>query len=152
MDRKQFGVIGRTIQSYYPTAKHFKSDGDRELWFDALKDIPFEEAMTALQQHAKISPDPPTIADLRHNGNADWAIAWEQVQEALKEYNHYERGSIQKVYAKLDAVTARAVRCYGVKTMIESDKTTVMAQFRDIYKQMVKQEESEKMKLIGGAK
>lgn len=108
----EFKILTKGMKAVYsqPT---FLPDRDAMLvWYELLKDIPYDKANVAIQKHMCSSPFPPTIADIRKNAcevvtdnSMNEMSAWNMVYKAIcnSAYN------ADTEFEKLPPVVQRAV-------------------------------------------
>lgn len=114
MTREEFAVLVKAMKAVY-SSENFIADKDAfNVWFELLKDLPYEQANLAIQKYMTSEKFPPTIADIRTKATEIVAPAeesmselqaWALVQKALRNsgYNSEEE------FAKLPEACQRAV-------------------------------------------
>ena len=69
-----------------------------QLWYEMLKDIPYDVAQVLIKKHICESPYPPTISDIRESvveitysedGRLDAGGAWGEVMRCIRNYGIY---------------------------------------------------------------
>lgn len=92
MTAKEFGVLADAIKTYFPRDNVLPTENAMRLWYEELKDIPYQLAHLALQKYVCTNKFAPTIADIREqvaelnnqneeelNETAAWSIAWKAI-------------------------------------------------------------------------
>lgn len=92
MNAKEFGFLADAIKTYFPRDNVLPTENAMRLWYEELKDIPYQLAHLALQKYVCTNKFSPTIADIREqvaelnnqneeelNETAAWSIAWKAI-------------------------------------------------------------------------
>ena len=142
MNRKEFKVLMDAMRSYYPREKLIPTKEAAELWYDALKDLEFPRAMTALQEHVQSSKWSPTIADIRERSVGitrkplEWSDGWKQVLSAVRKFGYMnEKDALES----MDDITGEVVKRLNWKVICTTEQDDLMAlraNFRMIYEQI----------------
>lgn len=139
MTFEQFKVLVKGMKAVY-TSPNFLPDADSvKIWYELLKDIPYELANIAIQRHMSTNKFPPTVAEIREwavksvTEPTDWASGWEQVRKAISKYGMYRA---QEAYNSMDEITQTVVKRLGWKNICESENYMQdRANFRMAYEQ-----------------
>ena len=124
------------------TREDFLPDGySVKVWYELLKDIPYNELNMAVQLHAARSKWPPSIAELREGATTsalttDWSEGWGKVLTAIGSYGMYQEG---KALESMDEHTALTVKRLGWKQICQANQdemASIRANFRMIYEQV----------------
>lgn len=114
MTAKEFGFLADAIKTYFPRDNVLPTENAMRLWYEELKDIPYQLAYTALRKYVSINKFAPTIADIReqvaelNNQNEEElneTAAWSLVLKAIRRSTYYS----EEEFAKLPPVVQRAV-------------------------------------------
>ncbi len=115
MNFKEFGILADSIKTYFPRDNILPRPNAMELWYDALKDISYQNASIALKKHIMTNKFPPTIADIRGNAvelNPDIQFqeinemaAWGLVLKAMRNSIYHS----EEEFAKLPPLVQKAV-------------------------------------------
>jgi hypothetical protein len=127
------------------TSDRFLPDEDAiKIWYELLKDLPYEQVNIAAQKYMTTSHFPPTPADLRAAVTpppAEWSDAWEKVIGSVRKYGSWD---VKAAEESFDDLTAKVVKNLGGFRRIcelEHDEMDVLrANFRDIYSRQAKAE------------
>lgn len=65
MTATEFANLTAAIKTYYPRDNVLPTDKAMELWFDALKDLDYRNAVIGLKKYVESNKYPPTISDIR---------------------------------------------------------------------------------------
>lgn len=145
MNKQEFGKITLALSSYYPTATIVPTKEAFELWYNQLKDIPYEIAELSVNKWVATNKWPPTIADIREMAvgisigeKKDWSEAWEEVQDAIRKFGFYEAS---KALESLSPLTKETVNKIGFTAICQSENPTAdRANFRMIYESLAQRE------------
>ena len=114
MNAKEFGFLADAIKTYFPRDNVLPTENAMRLWYEELKDIPYQLAHTALRKYVSTNKFAPTIADIReqvaelNNQNEEElneTAAWSLVLKAIRRSTYYS----EEEFAKLPATVQRAV-------------------------------------------
>ena len=142
MDKKQFALFAAAMKTYYAKEdKLLPNNQAMELWFNQLKDIPYEVAELALNKWVATNKWSPSIAEIRAtaaeivNGRqADWGEGWEQVLSAIRRFGSYRVG---EALDSLDDITRQCVERIGFREICASENISIeRASFRMLYEQI----------------
>ncbi len=148
MDKREFAIFASGLKTYYPREGLLPNDMAMELWFERLKDIPFNVAETVLHKWAETSKFSPSIADIREMAHdmqegeiPDWGEAWEVVMRGVRLYGSYEP---DKAYNLMDDITETATKRVGWENICFAENIdNVRANFRMIYEAEAKKRKRE---------
>ena len=81
-------MLAATLKSVYQRDSFMSDSEGVAIWYELLKDIPYDQLAAAVQKYIKCETFPPTIADLRRYVNIaagnDWSVAWNKLQSGAK--------------------------------------------------------------------
>lgn len=144
MSYKEWLSIAIGLRSVYTSDRFLPDEDAIKIWYELLKDLPYEQVNIAAQKYMTTSHFPPTPADLRAAilpPPADWDDAWQTVISAVRKYGSWD---VKSAESSFDDMTARVVRNLGGFRRIcelEYDEMDVLrANFRDIYTRLAKRE------------
>jgi hypothetical protein len=84
----EFAMLAATLKSVYQRDSFMSDSEGVAIWYELLKDIPYDQLAAAVQKYIKCETFPPTIADLRRYVNIaagnDWSVAWNKLQSGAK--------------------------------------------------------------------
>lgn len=151
MDYKEFGSLVFVIRSAYGKPDFLSDKESALVWFEMLKDIPYEKAKAAVTRHAMTNKWIPTIADIRESvveiqsDKTDWSDGWKEVMTAVGRFGYSdEPGAIES----MSPMTREVVKRLGWKQICQSDQNELMAlraNFRMVYerKQVSEKEQAQ---------
>lgn len=88
MTEHEFAMLAATLKSVYQRDSFMSDSEGVAIWYELLKDIPYDQLAAAVQKYIKCETFPPTIADLRRYVNIaagnDWSVAWNKLQSGAK--------------------------------------------------------------------
>lgn len=114
MTAKEFGFLADAIKTYFPRDNVLPTENAMRLWYEELKDIPYQLAHTALRKYVSTNKFAPTIADIReqvaelNNQNEEElneTAAWSLVLKAIRRSTYYS----EEEFVKLPDTVQRAV-------------------------------------------
>lgn len=136
------------ISAAYPNMKAVDA-AMVEIWFDCLKDIDIEVALTIVKKNILESPFPPTIADLRKQHadviekRVDSTEAWGEVLKAIRSYGSYRES---EAIESMSPTVAKTVKYMGWKDICMSEKPDVVrGQFLKMYATVEDREYKDKL-------
>ena len=142
MTKKEFAIFASALRTYYPKENILPNEQALELWFNQLKDIPYNVAEVALNKWVATNKWSPSIADIREQtagltqGAAkEWGEAWQEVIRAISRYGSYRES---EALQSLDDTTRKVVKSLGFRNLCFSEDLQVdRANFRMIYEQQL---------------
>lgn len=148
MNKKEFSIFASALRTYYPKEKLLPNEQAMELWYNQLKDIPYNVASATLEKWVAIEKWSPSIADLRKtaveivNGTTyDWGEGWGQVEKAIRKYGMYNEA---EALESMDDITRQTVKRLGFINICMSDNYQAdRANFRMIYEQLAETKEKD---------
>ena len=114
MTAKEFGFLADAIKTYFPRDNVLPTENAMRLWYEELKDIPYQAAYIALRKYVSINKFAPTIADIREQASElktkneeelNETAAWALVLKAMRRAAYYA----EEEFEKLPVVVKRAV-------------------------------------------
>ena len=146
----EWKMIAKGLRSVY-TSDRFLPDGDSvKIWYELLKDLPYDHVRVAAYKYMELEHFPPTPADLRKplaEENEPWEEAWGKVIHAVRYYGSWDvKGALES----LDPLIREVVKNFGgFERMCEleyKDMDILRSAFRDAYSKTI-QREKEKAQL-----
>lgn len=146
MDKREFGLIAAALRTYYPRYNMLPNAEAIDLWYQELKDLPYEVAASALRKWTNQEKWPPSIAEIRAyagemtNGPApDWGEGWQEVQRAIRRFGWCRE---KEALASLSASARTAAERIGWQDICTSENVeTLRAQFRQVFQVAVEREQ-----------
>lgn len=140
MNKKEFGIFASALKTYYPKEKILPNEQALELWYQQLKDIPYQVAELTLNKWVATNKWSPSIADIREQAagiiqgeEKDWGEAWQEVLRCISKYGFYRE---EDALNSMDELTRKVVKRLGFKNICLSEDIQVdRANFRMIYEQ-----------------
>lgn len=90
MTREEFKTLVKGMKAVYAQPTFIPDQDAFNVWFELLKDIPYQQVNVAIQKYMLTEKFPPTIADIREKATF-YAIGTLQqlkdLQEYMKEHN-----------------------------------------------------------------
>lgn len=156
MTKDEFKILAKGMKAVY-TYPSFLPDTDAlEIWYQLLKDLPYEVCNVAIQKYMMTETKIPTPADIRNlcasvmaGEKPLWSDGWEEVMMAIRRYGSYNE---EKAYESMSEITKQCVKRLGYQNLCRSESIEVdRANFRMIFEQVANREH-EKKKLPSGMK
>lgn len=145
MDKKEFGLIAAALRTYYPRYNMLPNPEAVDLWYQELKDLPYDVAASALRKWTNQEKWPPSIAEIRAyagelvNGPpADWGEGWQEIQRAIRRYG-WSREKEAMDSLSPSARTA-AQRIGWMDICCSENVETLRAQFRQVFQVIVERD------------
>lgn len=142
MDRSEFMKVVVVIRSVYQKDDFLKDEASASVWYSMLKDLTYEQIVTAVQKHALTNKWPPSIAELREHtvdiktDRKDWSEGWGEVLKAVRRHGYMnEREALES----MSEVTREIVKRLGWQQICQSELdelTAIRANFRMAYENM----------------
>lgn len=90
MDRNEFSILVKAMKAVYSDPKFITDKDAFNVWYELLKDIPYEVCQAAIHKYMSTNRFPPTIADIRQisteitapvmmNEGEAWALVYKAV-------------------------------------------------------------------------
>ena len=145
MDKNEFSIWAAALRTYFPRYNMLPNAEAMDLWYQELKDLPYDVAASALRKWTNQEKWPPSIAEVRAyagelvNGPApDWGEGWQEVQRAIRRYG-WSREKEAMESLSPSARTA-AQRIGWMDICCSENIETLRAQFRQVYQVIVERE------------
>lgn len=130
MNRKEFSQFAAALRTFFPREKLLPNKEAMELWFAALKDIPYEDASRALNRWVMTEKWSPSVADIRagvvqvHQKDEalDWAGGWEEVTRAISKFGSWNKTDALE---SMSPVTRQCVQSIGWDNICLSENIAV---------------------------
>lgn len=141
MNKEEFAKFAMALKTYYPRENMLTNNAAMQLWYEQLKDIPYQVAEAFLNKWITTEKWPPTIADIR-GGCADitqgeiedWGNGWAQVEKAIRYYGYMR---VEEAYESMDELTREVTKRIGFQNICASDNIQAdRANFRMLYEQL----------------
>lgn len=114
MTREEFKTLVKGMKAVYAQPTFIPDQDAFNVWFELLKDIPYQQANVAIQKYMLTEKFPPTIADIREKAtqiveSVDSSMseleAWSLVRKAVRNSGYHS----VKEFEKLPEACQRAV-------------------------------------------
>ena len=97
VEREKFKVLVKGMKAVYTQTSFIPDQDAFNVWYELLKDIPYEKLSVSIRKHMMSSPYPPTIADIRgaaaqlmhDDGGLSDLSAWGLVRKAVRNSNYH---------------------------------------------------------------
>lgn len=152
MTFEEFKTLAKAMKSIWTRTEFLPDKYALKIWYELLKDLPYEQVNIAIQKHAHTNKWPPTPADIREHvvimqdESTDWGQAWKQLTMAIGRFGTYREG---EALESMDELTRETTKRLGWKMICQSEQTeltAIRANFRKIYEQ-IQSEERDRAKL-----
>lgn len=140
MTTKEFAQFAMALKTFFPRESVLNNNAAMELWYEQLKDIPYQVASAFLSKWVNTEKWAPGIADIRggcveitEGAIEDWGHGWEQVERAIRNYGMYR---VEEAYESMDELTRSVAKRLGFQNLCTSENfQSDRANFRMIYEQ-----------------
>lgn len=147
MNKAEFSKFAMAMKTFYSKESLFPTKVSMELWYEQLKDIPYETATLFLTKWVSTEKWSPTIADIRggaaelDNGEiSDWGHGWEQVENCIRSYGYYRES---EALNHMDDITRQVVNRLGFQSICLSENINAdRANFRMLYQELAQKKKS----------
>lgn len=158
MTVREFGIFADAIKTYFPRDNVLPTEKAMRLWYEELKDIPYQLAHLALQKYVCTNKFAPTIADIReqvaelNNQNEEElneTAAWSLVLKAIRRSTYYSEEEFAKLPATVQRAVASPKQLWEWATLEDVDGktlTVIQSNFQRTFR-MEQQRERERNKL-----
>lgn len=141
MSEKEFAMIAMALKTYFPRENILPNDKAMDLWYEQLKDIPYQVVETVLKKWVSLNKWSPSIADIREMASEitqgvipDWGEAWLEVQKAVRYYGSYRA---DEAMDSLSPLARQATERIGFMNLCMSENPDASrANFRMIYESL----------------
>lgn len=148
MDKKEFSIWASALRTYFPRYNLLPNPEALALWYQELKDLPYEVASAALRKWVGQEKWPPSIAEIRSyageliNGPApDWGDGWQEVARAVRRYGWCRE---KEAMDSLSPSARMAAERIGWRSICESENPeTLRAQFRQVFQVVAEREKQD---------
>lgn len=141
MSYSEFVKLVKGMKSIWTHKDFLPDEYAVQMWYTILRDIPYEQAVMAIQRYASTNRFAPTPADIREQvqkmttKDTDWSDGWEQVLNAVRRFGYYGE---KEALTSMDETTRTAVKRLNWKQICMTEQDELMAlraNFRMIYEQ-----------------
>lgn len=149
MGKEEFAILVKAMKAVYSDVKFIADSDAFNVWYELLKDIPYEVCQAAVHKYMSTNTFPPTIADIRKiafevsqpemmNEAEAWALVLRAIGNGL--YN------AQNEFNKLPAACQRAVGRPEVlkewaNMEIDTVNSVIQSNFMRVYKAQCQKEQ-----------
>lgn len=146
MTREEFVNLTMILKTAYPRDEMFLDKTTLDVWYEMLKDLPYQQTKLAVTKWIATQKWSPSIAEIRSatfdvstENRKDWSDAWQDVVYAIRRWGTWD---YEKAMQSLDDLTKSVVKRIGGFTMLceKSGLDADRANFRDIYNTLAKRE------------
>lgn len=143
--------MAATLKAQYPKEKLFPDKQSVAVWYELLKDIPYNVAKACIAQWASVNKWSPAISDIREyavkavQGDAqEWGQAWEKALKIARSYHPADPGRTERELAELDDLTRQTIKEIDLRAIAYAeDQTANRANFRKIYESYANRKQNE---------
>lgn len=104
MTRDEFSILVKAMKAVYSDPKFIADKDAFNVWYELLKDIPYEICQAAIHKYLSINRFPPTIADLRQMSmeivtpeQMNEGEAWSLVYKAISNSSYNAKEEFEKL-------------------------------------------------------
>ena len=148
MTAQEFNIWANALRTYFPRERLLPNKEAVQLWYEELKDIPYNVATAALREYVHQSKWSPTIADIREHvvrirdcAPEDWGEGWKQAMTAVSKYGYCNQA---EALESLSGITRETVdRIVFQQLCLSENQEADRANFRRIYEQLSERKQKE---------
>lgn len=141
MNTDQFTSLIKGVRAAYPNFKFIESKEGFVMWYELLKDIPYETLSMAFQKHISTSKYPPSVAEIRSHAlepvkTKDWSSGWGLIKKSISRFGQKQAKEAITWISEKDEIAAIVISRMGFETFCNSkvdEESTFRAQFRMAY-------------------
>ena len=149
MKREEFAKFAMALKSFYSKENILLNEQSMQLWYEQIKDIPYDVANVFLSKWVATERWAPTIADIRAGASEitngvieDWGKGWEQVERAIRMFGMYR---VDEAYESMDEITREIAKRLGFQNICMSENLqNDRANFRMLYEQIAQRKKLER--------
>lgn len=142
MERNEFSVLVKAMKAVYSDPKFITDKDAFNVWYEILKDIPYELCHAAIYKYMATSKFPPTIADIRQIAtemaapeSLNEGEAWALVYRAICNSAYHAREEFEKLPIECQkAVGNPAILKEWANLNINEVNTVIQSNFMRSYK------------------
>jgi hypothetical protein len=154
MTKDEFKILAKGLKAVY-TYPSFLPDADSlEIWFQLLKDLPYEPCNIAIQKYMMTETEVPRVANIRNicleimaGEKPQWGDGWQEVLMAIRRYGSY--GELEAM-ASFSDITRQTVERMGYQNICRSEMIEAERKNFGIIFEQIANREHEKKKLPQG--
>lgn len=147
MTKEEFGKFTMAMKTFYPRDVAIETKEAAALWYEQLKDIPYQTASLFLNKWVATEKWSPTIADIRggsseiDNGDIDdWGNGWKTVEQCIRSYGYYRE---DEALRHMDDITRQVVERLGFQNICMSENISAdRANFRMLYQELAQKKKN----------
>ena len=147
MNKKEFSKFVMSMKTLYPKETLIPNECAMDMWYDLLKDIPYQTASLFLNKWVATEKWSPTIADIRggsseiDNGDIDdWGNGWKTVEQCIRSYGYYRE---DEALRHMDDITRQVVERLGFQNICMSENIGAdRANFRMLYQELAQKKKN----------
>lgn len=150
MEFAKFLILVKGLKSAYTSQNYLPDEDSVKVWFNLLKDIPYDVLNNAIIRWISTERFPPTIADLRkmsfrtvEGAPEDWAEAWKNVKKAIQKFGSYRETEGLNSLSDAERQAAQRIGWTELCMMDIDNESTNRAQFRDIFNAILSRREQD---------
>jgi hypothetical protein len=140
----EFRILTKAMKAVYTSPTFLPDAYAVKLWYQMLKDIPYEQATAAIHEYMLTNKFPPTIADIREMATVsevqDWGTGWQKTLSVIRKYGWCRQ---KEALEELDELTRQTVQRLGYMELCTSDNLMAdRGNFRMIYEELSAKEKT----------
>ena len=140
----EFKILTKAMKAVYTSPNFLPDTYAVKLWYQMLKDIPYEQATVAIHEYMLTNKFPPTIADIRaltfEREIQDWGTGWQQTLSVIRKYGWCRQ---KEALEELDELTRQTVQRLGYMELCTSENLMAdRGNFRMIYEELSEKEKT----------
>lgn len=155
MNKTEFMKVVMVIRSVYQKDDFLKDESSATVWYAMLKDLTYEQVVTAVQKHAMTNKWTPSIAELREQvvdiqaDGSDWSDGWQEVLTAVRRFGYSDEAGAMESMSPMTREVVKRLGWMQICGSEQDDLTAIRANFRMIYEQKKNKAKEEAQLPIG---
>ena len=150
MNQHEFSKFAMALKTYYPKDVLLPNEQAMSLWYEQLKDIPYDRICIFLNNWVSTEKWSPAISDIKagvaeiDNGIIDdWGKGWQEVIKSIQNYGYYRESDALN---SMSDITREVVKRLGFQNICLSENISAdRANFRNLYIELTEKKRHERV-------
>ena len=143
MTDQEFAKFASAMKALYSRDMMKEDTLALELWYEFLRDLPYEAVMAALKRWVLTNKWAPSISEIRQmvvaitDGEApDWGESWKTMKRMISKWGYMRE---DKALEEMDPITREVVQRLGFQSICQSeDENVLRGQFRRVHEDVAR--------------
>ena len=146
MTKQEFAILAEALAKAYKKNDFMSDVSEQKVWYELLKDIPYQAMSVAVYKWISTQKWNPSIAELREMAAGiitepipGCEEAWEKVLRIARDFSPYDFERTQEQINRLDNITKECLKLVDVKSIAYTENLAVdRAHFMKTYEALSK--------------